>query len=181
MEKANEDVHNVFLQLFDDGRLTDNMGVTVDFSNVIVIMTSNVGAKELSSSGNGIGFVKDENTNRKDIIKKAMKKKFNPEFINRIDSIVYFNKLSEDNIKHIIKNELNKLDVRLKNIGFALGETLKTGEVVNRIYNIVKEKEEYGARPVVYTIQHEIEDKITDYIIDNNPSKGFIFEENAIM
>lgn len=180
MEKASEDVHNVFLQLFDEGRLTDNMGVTVDFSNVIVIMTSNVGAREISNKGNGIGFMKDENSNNREAISKAMKNKFNPEFINRIDSIIYFNKLSESNIRDIIKSEINNFGIRLKNIGFILGDSFTDSKCVDYIYNKVKEKSEYGARPVIHTIQHEIEDKITDYIIDNQPVNDFIFEASTI-
>ena len=180
MEKASEDVHNVFLQLFDDGRLTDNMGITVDFSNVIVIMTSNVGAKEISNKGGGIGFVKDENSNNREAITKAMKNKFNPEFINRIDSIIYFNKLSENNIKDIIQLELNNLNQKLKSIHYELGKTFKDDKCIEYLYNKVKMKSEYGARPVIYIIQHEIEDKITDYIIDNQPNNNFIFETDTI-
>lgn len=180
MEKASEDVHNVFLQLFDEGRLTDNMGITVDFSNVIVIMTSNVGAKEISSKNGGIGFIKDEKTNIREAITKAMKNKFNPEFINRIDSIIYFNKLSEENIKAIIKLELEKLNSRLENINYALGKTFTDDECVAFIYDKVKEKSEYGARPIIHIIQHEIEDKITDYIVDNQPIDGFAFETDTI-
>ena len=180
MEKASEDVHNVFLQLFDEGRLTDNMGITVDFSNVIVIMTSNVGAKEISSKNGGIGFIKDEKTNIHETITKAMKNKFNPEFINRIDSIIYFNKLSEENIKAIIKLELEKLNSRLENINYALGKTFTDDECVAFIYDKLKEKSEYGARPIIHIIQHEIEDKITDYIVDNQPIDGFTFETDTI-
>jgi ATP-dependent Clp protease ATP-binding subunit ClpC len=180
MEKASEDVHNVFLQLFDDGRLTDNMGITVDFSNVIVIMTSNVGAKEISNKGGGIGFVRDENSINRETITKSMKNKFNPEFINRIDSIIYFNKLSENNIKDIIRLELNNLNQKLKCLHYELGTTFKDDKCIEYLYNKIKSKSEYGARPVIYTIQHEIEDKITDYIIDNNPNDNFIFETDTI-
>ena len=176
MEKANEDVHNVFLQLFDEGRLTDNMGNIVDFSNVIVIMTSNVGAKDISEKGKGIGFIKDTDTENREIIEKAMKRVFTPEFINRIDCIMHFNRLSEDNIKHIIKTELDKLADKLKSIDYKLGETFLDDDCIAYLYNKVSDKPEYGARPVIYTIQREIEDKITDYIIENQPVKGFVFE-----
>lgn len=180
MEKASEDVHNVFLQLFDDGRLTDNMGITVDFSNVIVIMTSNVGAKEISNKGGSIGFIRNENSVNRESITKAMKSKFNPEFINRIDSIIYFNKLSENNIKDIIRLELNNLNQKLKYIHYRLGETFKDNKCIEYLYDKIKTKSEYGARPVIYIIQHEIEDKITDYIIDNQPNDNFIFETDTI-
>ena len=180
MEKANEDVHNVFLQLFDEGRLTDNMGNIVDFSNVIVIMTSNVGAKDISEKGKGIGFIKDTDTENREIIEKAMKRVFKPEFINRIDCIVHFNRLSEDNLKHIIKTELDKLADKLKSIDYKLGETFLDDDCIAYLYNKVSDKPEYGARPVIYTIQREIEDKITDYIIENQPVKGFVFETSDI-
>ena len=85
IEKADDEVHNTFLSLFDEGRLTDNKGITVDFKNVIIIMTSNIGAKELDERGNGIGFVKNTEELKKEIIEKEIKKKFKPEFINRID------------------------------------------------------------------------------------------------
>lgn len=180
MEKANEDVHNVFLQLFDEGRMTDNMGNVVDFSNVIVIMTSNVGAMEIAQKGKSVGFVKNENSNNKEAIEKAMKNKFSPEFINRIDSIVYFNKLSENNIKEIIKLEIIKLGERLENIKYKLGESFIDDKCISYIYDKIKEEDEYGARPIMHTIQHEFEDKMTDYIINKQPSNGFLFELSEI-
>lgn len=181
MEKASEEVHNVFLQLFDDGRLTDNTGVTVDFSNVIVIMTSNVGAKEISSKGNNIGFIKANDGNNKEAITKAMKSKFTPEFINRIDKVIFFNKLTEENIKNIISLELSNLSERLTNMGYSLGESFMDSTYVSSIYNKVKEKSEYGARPILHVIRHEVEDKITDYIIDNQPDKGFVFQVTSLI
>ena len=180
IEKANDEVHNVFLQLFDDGRLTDNRGNIVDFSNVIVIMTSNIGAKEVSKSGGGIGFVKDENTNNREIITKALKNKFTPEFINRIDSIVFFNKLTEDNIKQIIRLEIGKVEKKVCDMGYQLGETFKSDECISFIYSKVKDEADYGARPVIHIIQHDIEDRITDYIIDKQPSDGAIIETKMI-
>lgn len=180
IEKANEEIHNVFLQLFDEGRLTDNTGYTVDFSNTIIIMTSNVGAKEISERGNGIGFVTNVDKDNKDIVTKAIKRKFKPEFINRIDNIVYFNRLNEDNLKKIIKLELNKLKTRLNKIGYDLGKTFYQEDIINRLYSGIKDKNEYGARPVLSEIRNNIEDKITDYIIDNQPVKNFIFETETI-
>ena len=180
MEKADEEVHNVFLQLFDEGRLTDNMGNIVDFSNVIAIMTSNVGAKEISSKGNGIGFIRNNDSDNREAIEKAMKRKFRPEFINRIDSIVYFNRLSEENIKAIIRLEIDKLGERLENIKYHLGESFKGQMLNDYIYNKVKDHSEYGARPVIHTIQREIEDKITDYIVDEQPNEGFVFETDIL-
>lgn len=180
MEKADEEVHNVFLQIFDEGRLTDNMGITVDFSNVIVIMTSNVGAREISDKGNGIGFVKDVVSDNREMIEKAMKKKFKPEFINRIDSIVHFNRLSDDDIRNIIRLEIGKLNGRLEKIEYRLGESFNGDECIEYIYKKIKDKSEYGARPVIHILQREIEDRITDYIVDNQPEKGYVFETNII-
>jgi ATP-dependent Clp protease ATP-binding subunit ClpC len=103
IEKADKEVYNLFLQLFDEGRLTDSAGQMVNFKNVIVLMTSNIGAKQASEMGKGLGFVTDESSNKKSIIEKSLKQTFTPEFINRIDQIVYFNSLSEDNLKEIVQ------------------------------------------------------------------------------
>ena len=180
IEKAHEEVHNLFLTLFDEGRLTDNKGVTVDFKNVIIIMTSNIGAKELEERGNGIGFVKNTEELKKEIIEKEIKKKFKPEFINRIDKIVYFNKLTEENIKQIIKLELNKVKQRIEDIGYHLSDELLENVFLPIIYNNVHEKRNMGARPIIREIQFELEDKITDFIIDNNIEKGHIFTEKEL-
>ena len=180
IEKAHEEVHNLFLTLFDEGRLTDNKGVTVDFKNVIIIMTSNIGAKELDERGNGIGFIKNTEELKKEIIEKEIKNKFKPEFINRIDKIVYFNKLTEENIKQIITLELNKVKQRIEDIGYHLTDELLKNVFLPIIYNNVYEKRNMGARPIIREIQVELEDKITDFIIDNNIEKGHIFTEEEL-
>lgn len=180
IEKAHEEVHNLFLTLFDEGRLTDNKGVTVDFKNVIIIMTSNIGAKELEERGNGIGFVKNTEELKKEIIEKEIKKKFKPEFINRIDKIVYFNKLTEENIKYIIKLELNKVKQRIEDIGYHLTDEVLENVFLPIIYNNVYNKRNMGARPILREIQVELEDKITDFIIDNNIEKGHIFTKEEL-
>lgn len=174
IEKADESVFDVFLQLFDDGRLTDNKGYTVDFSNVIVIMTSNAGAKEASLRGKGVGFVKNEELTG-DIIKNELKKKFKPEFINRIDNIIMFNNLNDDNLKQIISLELDNVFKRLQDINYNVNESFKE-EARKIVYNKLKEdgtQSDFGARPINRIIQHEIEDKITDFIIENNPEEGY--------
>ena len=181
IEKANDEVHNAFLSMFDEGRMTDNKGVTVDFKNVIVIMTSNVGAKEVDERGNGIGFIRDTEEFKKEIIEKELKRKFKPEFINRIDKIVYFNKLTEDNIKHIINLEIDKIRQRLIIMGYELQDNLQNTELFNIIYNNVIEKKNMGARPIIRELQTLIEDKITDYIIDNDIENGHIFTEEEIL
>lgn len=174
IEKANEDVHNVFLQLFDEGRLTDNTGEIVDFRHCIIIMTSNVGAKEADERGNGIGF--NQNTSfSNDIINKSLRKTFKPEFINRINSIVYFNKLTDDNLKVIINNEIQKIVERIENIGFNVDDTITQTELPSLLFDRIQNMKQYGARPIVRELQKILEDSVTDYIIDNNPPQGFIF------
>ena len=175
IEKADDEVHNAFLSMFDEGRMTDNKGVTVDFKNVIVIMTSNVGAKEVDERGNGIGFVTNEEDLKKDIIEKELKRKFKPEFINRIDKVIYFNKLTDENIKLIINLEIDKIRKRLEAMGYGLEDDLQDTELFNTIYNNVMEKKNMGARPIIRELQTLIEDKVTDYIIDNDIENGHIF------
>lgn len=175
IEKADDEVHNAFLSMFDEGRMTDNKGITVDFKNVIVIMTSNVGAKEVDEKGNGIGFVKNTEELKKDIIEKELKRKFKPEFINRIDKIIYFNKLTNENIKQIINLEIDKIRKRLETMGYGLQENAQDSKLFTTIYNNVIEKKNMGARPIIRELQNLIEDKITDYIIDNEVENGHIF------
>ena len=181
IEKADEEIHNTFLSLFDEGRLTDNKGITVDFKNVIVVMTSNIGAKELEERGDGIGFVKNSNELKKEIIEKEIKRKFKPEFINRIDKIIYFNKLTEENIKSIIKLELNKVKQRIENIGYHLNDEILEKTFLPIIYNNVCEKRNMGARPIAREIQIQLEDKLTDFIINNDVKKGYTFTENDLL
>lgn len=174
IEKANEDVHNVFLQLFDEGRLTDNTGEVVDFRHCIIIMTSNVGAKECDERGCGIGFNQNVNFNN-EIINKSIRKAFKPEFINRINDIIYFNKLSDDDYKIIIKNEINKIVKRIKELGYNVDNTITTEDLPHLLFNRIQNMKQYGARPIVRELQKVLEDSITDYIIDNNPPKNFTF------
>lgn len=179
IEKANEEVYNVFLQLFDEGRLTDNTGYVVDFKNVIIIMTSNVGAKELEENGDGIGFNKNINISS-DTIRKAIKKKFKPEFINRINKIIYFNDLNESDIKSIIKLEIEKLESRLNDAEYYINNDFYSDKLINFIYNKVKTNK-YGARSIIRIIESEIEDKIVDIILNNSISKGYIFNANEVL
>ena len=167
IEKADESIYNVFLQLFDEGRLTDNNGTTVNFKNVIVIMTSNVGAKQASELGNGVGFQSNEEENKKAIIEKSLKNKFNPEFLNRIDKIIHFNSLTDENIKAITALELDKLTNRVKENGVNL---TYNSDVVDYVFKKAISEKEYGARPVMRIIQDNISDKIVDMVLesDNN-------------
>jgi ATP-dependent Clp protease ATP-binding subunit ClpC len=181
MEKADDIVFDVFLQLFDDGRLTDNKGTTVDFSNVIVIMTSNVGAREATLRGSGVGFIKSESMTE-DIIKNELRKKFKPEFINRIDNIIMFNNLTNDNLKQIIKNEMNSFVGRLRDLKFDIDDEFLDKANEHVYSELIKENEnkDFGARPILRLIRREIEDKITDFIIDKNPENGYVFSFNDI-
>ena len=179
IEKANEEVHNMFLQLFDEGRMTDNTGYVVDFKNVIIIMTSNIGAKELEDKGDGIGFNKSFLNNNEDIIKKAIKKKFKPEFINRVNKIVYFNKLSYDNIHDIIKLELLNLEKRLNSASYYLEEGFIDDELINKIHRNIEDNK-YGAREIIRQIEINVEDVITDYILNNNILKEYTFTKKEL-
>lgn len=164
IEKADPEVYNIFLQVLDEGFLTDNSGQKVDFKNVIVLFTSNVGAKAASDFGKGIGFNENEEENQKRILLKQLKNKFPPEFLNRLDNVIYFNSLSDDDLRKIIRLEISKLQKRMLEIGYTMVYDEGT---VDYILDIVKEEKEYGARPIVRAIQDEIEDKITDLLLEN--------------
>jgi ATP-dependent Clp protease ATP-binding subunit ClpC len=173
IEKAHEDVFNILLQVLDEGHLTDGLGRKINFKNCLIILTSNVGAKELSSFSSPMGFQTEsvninEEERTKSIIEKALKKKFKPEFLNRLDEIVVFNKLKEEDIHKIIYNELDKLKVRIKEIGYELKIQKSAIEFVAKNgYN-----EEYGARPLNRAIQRYIEDTIADEILNGKYKEG---------
>ena len=174
IEKADEQVYNIFLQILDDGFLTDNTGNKVDFTNTIILLTSNVGTKQASKS-RSIGFGGSDDENKREIIEKELKKKFPPEFINRLSDVVYFNSLTENNLKKIIQIELDKLNKRLIDIKY----TLKySDEVINYILNYIKKDIEYGARPILRAIQELIENKITDLLLDNDYKEWYEFNIN---
>ena len=177
IEKADQEVYNLFLQLFDDGRLTDSSGQLVNFKNVIVLMTSNIGAKQASEFGKSIGFSTNVGNNKKAIIEKEMKSKFTPEFLNRIDQIVYFNSLTDDNLKGITELEIKKFSNRVKQAGYNITYTPK---VVDFIYQKAVQQKEYGARPIIRFVQNELEDKLTDVILlgdyENGHTFNFYFE-----
>ena len=172
IEKADQEVYNIFLQLFDEGRLTDSSGQIVNFKNVIVLMTSNIGAKQAADFGGGVGFVTDEKTNKKSIIEKQLKQKFTPEFLNRIDKIVYFNALTDDNLKDIVKLEINKFGKRLKELKY---EIKYDDSVVSFIHEQALKQKEFGARPIIRLVQNNIEDAITDLILENEYEPDYTF------
>jgi ATP-dependent Clp protease ATP-binding subunit ClpC len=173
IEKAHPDIFNILLQVLDEGRLTDSLGKTVDFKNTIIILTSNVGVAELSSFGSGVGFktgssVLMEEENKKAFLEKALKKKFAPEFLNRIDEVIVFNSLSEVNIQNIISNEINELSNGLLESGYNLKISKSALEFIGKEgYH-----QEYGARPLKRAIQRLVEDPITDELLDEKISKG---------
>ena len=172
IEKAHKDVFNILLQILDEGHLTDSFGRKINFTNTIVIMTSNVGAKRVSDLGGGVGFKTSSSEEqqyevRKTMIQKALKQQFNPEFLNRIDDIILFNSLNDETLKKIIGIEMNRLNKRLidKNYKINFDKT-----VINRIYEL-NSQEEYGARPLKRIIQNLCEDFLSEEIL-----KGTILE-----
>lgn len=166
IEKADDEIFNIFLQVFDEGFLTDNTGQKVDFRNVIILLTSNVGAKEAINNKRTIGFgkTKDDETNKTNsILDKELKKRFAPEFLNRLDGIIYFNTLTEDNLKRIVKLEVDKSVKRFNDIGY---EVVYDESAIEHIYQVIKDESEYGARPIIRAVQNEMEDPLTDAILD---------------
>ena len=177
IEKADQEVYNVFLQLFDEGRMTDGAGQTVNFKNVIIFMTSNVGTKKASEFGHGIGFNSDGEVNKKSIIEKEIKKKFSPEFINRINKIIFFNNLSDDNIKDIVKLELNKFNNKLESINYNI---TYSDDVITYIQAEAIKQKEYGARPIIRIIEDSIEDEITELMLNNDYQENHTFSASVI-
>ena len=169
IEKAHKDVFNILLQILDEGHLTDSFGRVVNFTNTVIIMTSNIGAKKVSEYGTGMGFAtasldvhKEEVRNS--IIQKALKGQFNPEFLNRIDGVVMFKSLGEETLKKIITIEIGKLSQRLleKNYNITFDKTVN-----DRIFELNSE-EAYGARPIKRIIQNLCEDFLSEEILRGN-------------
>ena len=173
IEKAHPDVFNILLQLLDEGQLTDSLGRRVNFKNCLIIMTSNVGVTELNSFGKNMGFqtnaaIADEEERARSIIEKALKKKFKPEFLNRLDEAIIFNSLKEEDIHKIINMELDKLKARVLETGFNLKINKSAVEyVAKQGYD-----EAYGARPLNRAIQRYIEDPVADEILSGNVKEG---------
>lgn len=164
IEKAHPDIFNILLQVLDEGRLTDSAGRHIDFRNTVLIMTSNIGSRELKDFGSGIGFkttADDRQQRSSDIIEKALNKKFTPEFLNRIDDRILFNALSEENIEAICNIELKELLARMKALGYDIEIKPETKKLVcEQGYD-----PEYGARPLKRAIQKYIEDPLSEMII----------------
>ena len=173
IEKAHPEVFNLLLQVLDDGQLTDSLGRKVNFKNTIIIMTSNTGSRQLKEFGTGVGFQTKNKADKKDeeanaVIDKELKKKFAPEFLNRVDDVVMFNSLEKEDINKIIGIELEKLVERVKLMEFELEIT----EAANDYIATQGFDPQYGARPLKRAIQKHVEDVLTEEIIQNNPEKG---------
>ncbi|MBQ9311918.1 MAG: ATP-dependent Clp protease ATP-binding subunit [Bacteroidales bacterium] len=172
IEKAHKDVFNIMLQILDEGHITDSQGKKVDFKNTIIIMTSNVGSRTLQDFGTGVGFATrnmNENINeiRQGVIDKEIQKTFAPEFLNRIDDIIFFSALTEENLLKIIDIELSYLQKRIKEIGYTLNVSLGAKQYLLDL----DRKKEFGARPIKRTIQKEIEDPLSDLLLSNHEDK----------
>ena len=166
IEKAHPLVFNVMLQMLDDGHLTDGMGRKVDFRNCLIIMTSNTGTRELEEFGTGIGFkartVADTAQMEKDALVKAMKKRFAPEFLNRIDEIVIFNKLADSDVANILELELEGLKVNLLEVG---GYKLRISKAAKQLIMDQGYDEKYGARQLSRTIERLVENRISEMVL----------------
>lgn len=173
IEKAHPDVFNMMLQVLDDGYLTDSLGRKIDFKNTIIIMTSNVGARQLKDFGQGVGFgtaakVAQADDNSKSIIENALKKTFAPEFLNRIDDVIVFNALEKEDINLIIEIELKKLYERIKELGYQLNlsDTAKAF-IADKGFD-----RQFGARPLKRAIQKYVEDALAEEIITSKIASG---------
>jgi ATP-dependent Clp protease ATP-binding subunit ClpC len=173
IEKAHPDVFNMLLQVLDDGFLTDSLGRKIDFSNTIIIMTSNVGARKLKDFGTGVGFGtsaqrEQESANARGVIENALKKAFAPEFLNRIDDVVVFNNLERAHIDKIIDIELAKLLERISELGYKLKLSKKAKDfIADKGFD-----KQYGARPLKRALQKYVEDAIAEQIIKSNIQEG---------
>ncbi|MEY3323906.1 MAG: hypothetical protein RLZ11_220 [Bacteroidota bacterium] len=173
IEKAHPDIYNILLQVLDDGQLTDGLGRKVDFKNTLIIMTSNIGVRQLKDFGTGVGFtttakMESEEEANKAVIEKALKKTFSPEFLNRIDDVVIFNSLSRENIFDIIDILMKGVMKRLSNLGFSLELSEKAKSfLADKGYDV-----QFGARPLHRAIQKYLEDPLAEEILNMNVKEG---------
>ena len=172
IEKAHTDVFNLLLQVMDEGRLTDSYGRTVDFRNTVLIMTSNVGTRELKDFGAGVGFTKDERNGNKEysrsVIQKALNKRFAPEFLNRVDEIINFDQLGMDAIVSIVELELAQIIKRVSELGYTITLTPEAKKkLAEKGYDI-----QFGARPLKRALQTYVEDEISELLLCNSLQTG---------
>ncbi|MFA5298424.1 MAG: AAA family ATPase, partial [Lutibacter sp.] len=173
IEKAHPDVFNMLLQILDEGHITDSLGRRIDFRNTILIMTSNIGSRQLKDFGAGVGFgtaskTSQADANAKSVIENALKKTFAPEFLNRIDDVVIFNPLDIEDIHLIIDIELSKLSKRIDDLGYKL---VLTKEAKDYIAEKGFDKQ-YGARPLKRAIQKYVEDALAEEIVTSKLKEG---------
>jgi ATP-dependent Clp protease ATP-binding subunit ClpC len=177
IEKAHPDVYNILLQVLDDGQLTDGLGRRVDFKNTLIIMTSNIGVRQLKDFGQGVGFATSARQeaaedHSKTVIQNALKRTFSPEFLNRIDDVVIFNSLGKEEIFKIIDITLKDLHKRLVNMEYKLQLTDEAKEfVADKGFD-----PQFGARPLNRAVQKYIEDPLAEFILNENPAEGTTFE-----
>jgi ATP-dependent Clp protease ATP-binding subunit ClpC len=177
IEKAHPDVYNILLQVLDDGQLTDGLGRKVDFKNTLIIMTSNIGVRQLKDFGQGVGFqtasrVDAAEENSKTVIQNALKRTFSPEFLNRIDDVIIFNSLSATEIFQIIDITLKGVYKRMEGMDY----TLRLSDEAKQFVAEKGYDPQFGARPLHRAIQKYIEDPLAEFILQNNPAEGAIFE-----
>jgi len=173
IEKAHPDIYNILLQVLDDGQLTDGLGRKVDFKNTLIIMTSNIGVRQLKDFGEGVGFataarVQNAEENNKAVIEKALKRTFSPEFLNRIDDVVVFNSLTQEDIFLIIDILMKGVMKRLANLGF----TLELSEDAKKFIAEKGYDQQFGARPLHRAIQKYLEDPLAEEILNMNVKAG---------
>ena len=175
IEKAHPDIYNILLQVLDDGQLTDGLGRKVDFKNSLIIMTSNIGVRQLKEFGDGVGFataarMQSQEENNKAVIEKALKRTFSPEFLNRIDDVVIFNSLTKENIFNIIDILMKNVLKRLATLGFSLELTADAKDfIADKGYDV-----QFGARPLHRAIQKYLEDPLAEEILNMHIKEGDI-------
>ena len=173
IEKANKDIFSILLQMMDDGHLTDSFGRKINFRNCLIIMTSNLGVKKLQDFGSGVGFdtttrISNNEAMKKSLLEKELKNHFTPEFLNRVDEVVVFNPLRENEVEQIVEIELSKLNRRLDRLGYVVSIDKK----VKKFLSEVGFDEKYGARPIKRAIQEKIEDLISEEVLRGNIVEG---------
>jgi len=177
IEKAHPDIYNILLQVLDDGQLTDGLGRKVDFKNTMIIMTSNIGVRQLKDFGEGVGFataarIQNQDEANKAVIEKALKRTFSPEFLNRIDDVIIFNSLTKENIFEIIDILMKSVLKRLNNLGFNL-------ELTEEAKSFIADKgydQQFGARPLHRAIQKYLEDPLAEEILNMNIKAGDVLQ-----
>ena len=173
IEKAHPDIYNILLQVLDDGQLTDGLGRKINFKNTLIIMTSNIGARQLKDFGDGVGFatasrMQNQDENNKAVIEKALKRTFSPEFLNRVDDVVIFNSLTKENIFEIIDILMRGVTKRLTALGFSLELTAEAKDfIADKGYD-----SQFGARPLHRAIQKYLEDPLAEQILNMNVKNG---------